>query len=330
MKENITVPVQKFLSTMARTDQKFGYHHIKNILVGSRRKEVLKFNHDELSTYGIGKEFSRPEWKQLYRELMRQDIIVREFEHKSLKLTPKAVEILKGRQEVFGVIEEPKQKDQSGTAKSDIESLDFNKALFKLLKEKRTGLARKQNVPPYIIFADTTLIEMAYYFPQTKESLLKIHGVGRAKAKKFGADFMKVIVSFCKEHDVEERSKSGNQKQKTVKKSLSKDSRPYQVGELFNNRKTIAEIASHFEIKEGTVLSNLLKYVRAGNSIPSDDVLQSSSLNDSELNKVKEAFDKHGTEMLRPIFDELNEEVSYDELRVVQLFLITKNESAQS
>ena len=93
-RENITVPVQKFLSTMARTEQRFGYNHILNILLGSRRKEVLKFNHDKLSTYGIGKEFSRPEWKQVYRELMKQDIIVREFEHKSLKLTPKAI---KGR-----------------------------------------------------------------------------------------------------------------------------------------------------------------------------------------------------------------------------------------
>jgi ATP-dependent DNA helicase RecQ len=323
-RENITIPVQKFLSTMARTDQKFGYHHIKNILVGSRRKEVLNFNHNKLSTYGIGAEFSRPEWKQLYRELMKQDIIVREFEHKSLKLTPKAMEILKGNQEVFGVIEEPQQKKQSGTAKSDIESLDFNKELFNLLREKRMDLAKAGSVPPYVIFADTTLIEMAFYFPQSQESLLNIHGVGRAKAEKYGTDFMNVIIDFCSENKLEERSKSSTYKPKTVKKSLSKDSRPYQVAELFHNGKSVGEIAAHFEVKEGTVISNLSKFVKAGNTIPSDRILEASTLNDSDFKKVGKAFKKHGLEMLRPIFEELNEQVSYDELRVVQLYMMCK------
>jgi len=321
-KENITIPVQKFLSTMARTEQRFGYNHILNILLGSRRKEVLKFRHDQISTYGIGKEFSRPEWKQLYRELMKQDIIVREFEHKSLKLTPKATEILKGNREVFGVIELPVQKMQTGTVKSEIESLDFNKELFALLKQKRMKLAQAQGVPPYIIFADTTLIEMAYFFPQSEGSLLKIHGVGRAKAKKYGTSFMKVIAKFCSEIGLDEKSKSGIQKPKTIKKTISKNSRPYQVAELFNNGKSVAEIAKHFDVKEGTVISNLVKYVKAGNTISNERILETSSLNNADLQKVKKAFKKHGTEMLRPVFDELDEEVSYEELRVVQLYLI--------
>ncbi len=324
-KENITVPVQKFLSTMARTEQKFGYHHIKNILVGSRRKEVLKFKHDKLSTYGIGKEFSQPEWKQLYRELMKQDIIVREVEHKSLKLTPKAIEILKGNQEVFGVIEEPQQKEKAKTAGSDIESLDFNKKLFKLLKEKRMDLARQQNVAPYIIFADTTLIEMAYYFPLTKESLLKIHGVGRAKAAKYGADFLEVITRFTDGTDFSEKPKSGHRNQTTVKKTLSKDSRPYKVGEFFNNGKSVAEIAAHFDVQEGTVISNLSKFLKAGNTLPSDKILEASNLNKPVLERVQEAFSEHGTEMLRPVFEALSEEVPYDELRVIQLYLIAKS-----
>src|SRR5699024_3137682 len=249
--ENITVPAQKFLSTMVRTDQRFGYHHIKNILVGSRRKEVLKFNHDQLSTYGIGKEFSRKEWKQLYRELMRQDIIFREVEHKSLKLAPKAIDVLKGNEQVFGVIEEPEQKTKTRQAKSDIESLDFNRELFVLLKQKRTELAQEQDVPPYIIFPDTTLIEMAYYFPQSKERLLGIHGIGRVKAKKYGTAFLHVIVSFCRQHALDEKQKSGQPKKVTVTKTLSNKSRPYQVGELFNQGKSVPEIAAHFDVKDG-------------------------------------------------------------------------------
>lgn len=323
--ENITVPVQKFLSTMARTDQKFGYHHIKNILVGSRRKDVLKFNHDNLSTYGIGNNLSRPEWKQIYRELMKQDIIVREFEHKSLKLTPKAIEILKGNEEVFGVIEEPVQKTRSASGKSDIESLDFNQELFQLLREKRMKLAQKQDIPPFIIFGDTTLIEMAYFYPQSKESLLKIHGVGRAKANKYGDDFLEIIVEFCQQRNVQERSKSSHIKTKKVKKPLSKSSRPYEVGRMFRNETSVEAIASHFDVKEGTVISNLIKYVKAGETIPAEHILEISNLDKAELQDVRQAFEKHGHEILRPVFDEMNEAVSYDELRVVQLYLMARN-----
>jgi ATP-dependent DNA helicase RecQ len=324
-RENITVPVQKFLSTMARTDQKFGFHHIKNILVGSRRKEVLKFNHDKLSTYGIGKDLSRPEWKQIYRELMKQDIIVREFEHKSLKLTPKAIEILKGNQEVFGVIEEPVQKARTKSSKSDIESLDFNRNLFKLLKAKRMDLARKQGVPPYIIFADTSLIEMAYYYPQTKESLLNIHGVGRAKSKKYGDDFLEVIVEFCQENELEERSKSAHSKSKPIKKTLNRNNRPYQVGKMFKEGNLVSEIASELEIKKGTVISYLIKFVQAGNSIPSNKIIVASSLNDDDLKLVHDAFKEHGLDKLRPIYEALDEQFSYDELRIVQLYIMAKS-----
>lgn len=324
-KENITIPVQKFLSTMARTDQKFGYHQIKDILVGSRKKEVLKFGHDKLSTYGIGKEFSRPEWKQLYRELMKQDIIVREFEHKSLKLTPKAVEILKGEQEVFGVIEEPQKKNQTGGAKSEIESLDFNKKLFALLKEKRMDLAQQQGVPPYVIFADTSLIEMAYYFPQSKESFLKIHGVGRAKAGKYGEAFLNPIIEFCTEHGLKERPKSGQLKKSKARKTLSKTSRPYEVGQMFLRGNTITDIATKIDVKVGTVVGYLLKFVRAGNSIPSDKILDASNLSKSNLKRVQQAFAEHGSEMLRPVFEALSEEIAYDELKVVQLYLIAKS-----
>jgi ATP-dependent DNA helicase RecQ len=323
---DITVQVQKFLSTMVRTEQRFGYHHIKDILVGSRRKDLLKFNHDKLSTHGIGKEFSKPEWKQLYRELMKQDIIVRDIEHKSLKLTPKAIEILKGGREVFGVIEEPIQKDTIKAGKSDIESLDFDRELFRLLKEKRMEIARKSGLPPYIIFSDTTLIEMAYYFPQSSEALLKIHGVGNKKHNSYGEDFIGVIREYCGERNLKERTKSTSSRpaKKPIKKTLSRENRPYQVGQMFLDGKTISEIASNIGVKEGTVVGYLIRFVDAGHSISSENILKASNLEESVFDNVKKAFSKHGTEMLRPIFEAMDGEVSYDELRIVQLYLVAK------
>src|SRR5699024_12015730 len=95
---------------------------------------------------------------------------------------------------------------------------------------------------------------MAYYFPQSNERLLAIHGVGRVKAKKYGAAFLPVISSFCRQHALDEKQKSGQPNTVTATKTLSKNSRPYQVGELFKQGESIPEIAAHFGVKEGTVI----------------------------------------------------------------------------
>jgi ATP-dependent DNA helicase RecQ len=223
------------------------------------------------------------------------------------------------------VIEEPVEQKRTKNSKSDIESLDFNRNLFKLLKKQRMDLARNQGVAPFVIFGDSTLIEMAYYYPQSEESLLKIHGVGRAKSKKYGADFLDVIIEYSQQHDLKERSKSAQPKNRPVKKTLSKKSRPYEVGQMFRDGRSVKDIASHFDVKDGTVISNLVKFVKAGESLPNDHLLDISSLNKAEMKQVRKAFDNHGHELLRPVFDELDEAIPYDELRIVQLYLMVEN-----
>src|SRR5699024_8522320 len=198
----------------------------------------------------------------------------------------------------------------------------FNRELFVLLKQKRTELAQEQDVPPYIIFPDTTLIEMAYYFPQSNHRLLAIHGIGRVKAKKYGAAFLPVISAFCQQHALDEKQKSGQPKKVTVTKTLSNKSRPYQVGELFNQGKSVPEIAAHFDVKDGTVLSNLLKCVKAGHSVSPERILEFSTLTKETKEQVIRAFDEHGADLLRPVFEAMNEQVSYDALRVMQLYII--------
>ncbi|SMO42048.1 ATP-dependent DNA helicase RecQ [Gracilimonas mengyeensis] len=325
---DITIPAQKFLSTMVRTDQRFGFHHIKDILVGSRRKDILYNHHDKLSTYGIGKEFSRKEWKQLYRELMKQDIIVRDIEHKSLKLAPKAVDILKGNKEVFGVIKEPDKKKTIKTSKTDIEALDYDRELFQLLREKRTELARKYSLPPYIIFEDTTLIEMAYYYPQSSQALLSIHGVGNKKHNSYGEDFLGVIHEYCKHHGLKERAKNAGKMAYPKKKTLSKNSRPFQVASLFKEGRSVNEIADTFGVKESTVISNLTKYVQAGYKLPADRIRETSSLKNSQFKEVQKAFEELGTSVLRPVYEATDQQVSYQEIRIVKLYYLLSDKES--
>lgn len=132
-------------------------------------------------------------------------------------------------------------------------------------------------------------------------------------------------MEFCQKQGLEERPKSYQTKSKPAKKTLNRNNRPYQVGQMFKGGKLITEIASELGVKKGTVVGYLQKFIRAGHSIPTEHILEASELGTSKLEKVQKTFEKHGHEMLRPVFEDLNEEVSYDELRIVQLYLMVKN-----
>src|SRR5699024_1510689 len=176
--EDMTVHTQKFLSCIARTNQKFGAYYIADILRGSSKKKILNNNHDELSTYNIGNEWSKDQWILLGRMLVRQGYLKREEEYGSLKLTDQGRAVLNGKENVFGVLDRTDtvigDKAIERTS-SDVEN-DYDQDLFEQLRTKRKEMADQQGIPPYTIFPDTTLMEMAYYFPQSKENLLPIYG----------------------------------------------------------------------------------------------------------------------------------------------------------
>ena len=221
------------------------------------------------------------------------------------------------------MIEEQK-KSSSAKSRASAESLEYDHVLFKLLKEKRTALAKEGDVPPYIIFADKTLMEMAYFFPQSERSLLTIHGVGAAKKEKYGDKFLEIIQSYSSEHNLKEKSKGDQVQAPPKQKVIKKSSRSYQVGAMFKAGKPVSEIADHFDNKETTVIQSLAKYVKAGYEIPPEKLQNHSRLSEADFDRVTKAFNEHGNDLLRPVYDALNEEVSYDELRIVQLYLIVQ------
>jgi len=188
---DITVPAQMFLSCVKRTDEKFGAGHIIDILRGSQSQKVLKFGHEKLSTYGIGKMYSVKQWRHLFRQLVQKGALVQEYEHGTLRLTNKAWLILKGKEALWGLLDlrpderiEEEQKDQ----------VQYDKALFELLRRKRKELADKADLPPFTIFHDRTLKEMAALMPLTKKALSAIYGVGEKKIEKYGDIFLDIII----------------------------------------------------------------------------------------------------------------------------------------
>lgn len=323
--EDLTVHAQKFLSCVARTDQRFGAYYIADILRGSKSKKVLENGHDELSTYDIGKEWSKEQWILLGRMLVRQGYLSREQNHGSLKLENKAKAVLDGQENVFGVLDRTDTViggEAIERTTSDVEN-EYDKDLFEQLRAKRKELADQQAIPPYTIFPDTTLMEMSFYFPQSQDSLLAVYGVGSAKQKKYGKDFLKIIKSYCEENDVEKRQRS-LQKKKKKKKSSGK--KYVQVAEAFNDGQSVEHLAEEHGVKQVTILKHLKTYHEKGNELRTEGIASASSLSTRKRDEVLESMKKVGPEILKPVYEDLDKSIGYDELRVMQLYYMALNE----
>lgn len=316
--EDLTVQAQKFLSCIVRTDETYGANYIADVLRGSKSKKVLENDHDELSTYGIGMEWSKEQWIQLSRLLLRQDYLKKDQKYGSLQLKESARAVLNGHENVFGTLDRTVATvDGKAVARTstDVEQ-KYDEKLFEQLREKRKEMADQNGIPPYTIFPDTTLMEMSYYFPESKEQMMQIYGVGSVKLKRYGDIFGKIIKKYKEENEVEERVKKLKKK---AKKSSSKE-KHVQIAEAFNNGQSIEHLAEQYGVKDVTIIRHLKTYLDEGNSLRTEGIAEHSELSTRKRDEVMEIMEEKGPELLRVIYTELDKEVSYNELRIIQLY----------
>ncbi|HSG17246.1 MAG TPA: DNA helicase RecQ [Anaerolineae bacterium] len=318
---DLTIPAQMFLSCVKRTGELFGAGHIVKVLRGSREKRVLKFGHDHLSTYGIGGDYSAKQWSAMAGQFVQQGLLNRELDHGSLKLTQKGQAVLKG-QKVLGQAPEV----EPARVRAQPEEAEYDQVLFELLRTKRKELADAAGVPPYVIFSDRSLADMAAYFPQSDESFLAMHGVGRHKLEKHAEHFLPLIRAYCRENGLAERPKPrASRKRERVRRSA----RTIVIGQAYAAGGSVQELAKQQGVKPRTILSHLLKYVQAGHRIPAGDLLELSALPAAKRDQALAAFEEHGPAYLRPVFEALGGAVSYDELHILRLYYIASRDSAE-
>lgn len=196
-----TVPAQKALSCIYRLQQRFGVKHVIDVLRGSDNQRINQFRHNELSTYGIGSDFSVSEWTSIIRQLIHHGYIEQDIANYSvLKLTEASRAIL--RSETTLTLAKPRikvSKESKKSAKKKEKLLlenDTDHQLFEHLRSLRTRLAKEAQVPSYVIFSDAALAEMAIKRPTDSASFLNITGVGNHKLESYGAIFMDEIQQF--------------------------------------------------------------------------------------------------------------------------------------
>jgi ATP-dependent DNA helicase RecQ len=313
---DITIPAQMFLSCVKRTGERFGAGHIADVLRGSKNERVLRLRHDRLSTYGIGAHYSRAQWMLLSRQLQQKGFLNREVRQGSLKLTPKGYQFLKGGETLYGSIQvlssfAPAFGLQAG-------ELAYEPALFEELRARRKALADMAGLPPYAVFHDRTLIEMATYLPHSTESMANIYGVGTRKQEKYGPVFLDVIVDYCQAHGLAEQRKP-TQGKVTPSASTTGKKRHIQVGEMYSQGQKAEAIAQTLGVTLRTVIGYLETYQSEGHELQADSLFPLVSASEDQQQRALQAFDELGTQFLRPVFEALDGRVSYDDLRILRL-----------
>lgn len=194
-----TILSQKILSCVYRVEQRFGAAHIANILAGSKSKGILEKNHHLLSTFNIIQDYSPYDIKMFIYELIQLGYLTQsDDQYGIIHLTTKSKKVLQGKEEVYFTLVETQDM---APARKDFEDRT-DKNLFERLRRLRKRLADEKNVPPYVIFADTSLKDMATNLPENETDFAKIYGVGKEKLKKYSAVFLEEIAKYSKEKDL--------------------------------------------------------------------------------------------------------------------------------
>jgi len=205
-----TEAVRKALSAILRSDERFGGGHVIDILLGNKTDKICAHGHDSLSTFGVGKEFSKSQWQAIFRQMMGHDLIRPDSSrHGALRMTDAALPLLRGAASLTLRADTVKSAPPARRVKALVSEDDA--PLLSALKAKRRALAEAANVPAYIIFNDKTLIEMAETRPVSLDDMARISGIGTKKLDRFGQDFLQVIAGEAAHMHPQRRKLAGRQ-----------------------------------------------------------------------------------------------------------------------
>lgn len=293
-----TIPAQKLLSAVIRLEERFGMNYVIDFLRGSKSEKIRDW-HKELKTYGVGKDIPKEDWKDYTRQLIDQEYLKQEGEYPVLQLTDLGMNVLQGKEKVF-LFEAEKTAIAVSGKQENIVELERDEALFQKLRQTRKQIADEENVPAFVIFSDATLNELAAYFPQNKEGLEKISGFGEVKIEKYGKAFLEVIVSHCEENQLESKmdKKSARPKRKTRKQKTSGSKK--ESFRLFQEGKSIEEIAEIRGFVPTTIESHLAHFVEKG-----------------ELEVMKLVAPEKIPIIEKAVKEALDDDFSYGEIRIV-------------
>ncbi|KNZ41280.1 DNA helicase RecQ [Acetobacterium bakii] len=314
---DITLEAQKILSCIYRMNSRFGLNMVISVLRGSRNKKIMDMNLDQLSTYGLLKEHTLESLREIIMTLVAKGyVLVTADDFPVLKLTAASTKVLKGQEKVFHkkhLVEMKAVKSKSKVTGKAV--IDCDEALFLQLKALRYSLSQEKELPPFMIFHDASLKEMAAYFPLNKEDFLKINGVGQAKFENYGDLFIQEIQIFADENPIEIRPRPEADSSPREATPVEKEPRggTYEkTYEAFIQGQPLDEIAAARGLTLSTIISHLMRCDQQGKNVDWSDFVDPE-----KETQILAAIESVGLDALKPIKLALPESFSYNDIKIV-------------
>ena len=306
---------QKILSCVARVQERFGVNHVIAVLRGDNTDKIRSMGHDKLSTYGLLREHAKVEVRDWIYQLISQKVLVQEGDpYPVLKLNEASWEVMKKQRDVR--LLKPVRRaaeDKGGKSRADQVSWEgVDRGLFEELRVLRRDQAQEKEVPPYIIFSDATLRELARVRPSSLESMRLVYGIGDAKLREYGQRVLAKVVAYCADNGVAMDQAARAPKREAPVRAAAPTGTRAQAFDLFRDRTVIEDVMHVTGRSRSTVMDYLADFIRQEKV---DDI--SPWVEKALYDQVAAAARKVGAERLKPIFLELNEQVPYDAIRLV-------------
>ncbi|MCP4193159.1 MAG: RecQ family ATP-dependent DNA helicase, partial [Planctomycetaceae bacterium] len=317
-KEEVTVNAQKLLSTIIRTGNRFGGNYVIDVLMGSRAKKVLERQHDQLSCYGIGTDHHRTYWFTLIDTLLAEGLVVQtDDQYPVLYITDKASAVLKGEQQFFMIVP---QEAVASTSKSKRPTVACaHPTLFEELRTLRREIAEADGVPPYVVFSDATLREIADALPSSPRDMLAVSGIGDKKMEHYGEEFLAVVVSWQEVNP--EAEKVVTQTQPRPKRTIKRTSRGgekthHTSKKMFTAGMTVEAIAEERGVASTTIETHLCKCIEEG-----DELDVSKFISNDDYMKIAQIFKDSGGHALTPVVEAGGGSVTYFQAKIVRAMM---------
>jgi len=322
---------QKILSCVARLEQRFGADYTAKVLTGSQDQRILTAGHQRLSTYGLLAEFGVRTVRDWIEQLVGQQYLVKQGEYGVLAITAQGQELLRGQ--AACQLSQPAaraSRDRGSRTPGDSwEGVD--RGLFEELKALRKELATARGVPPYVVFNDAVLRDMARRRPSDDEQLLLVKGVGEAKRTQYGAAFLRKIDAYCAPRglprDVAEAAATagpagGDEPSATRRPAAGRDLGAQRARDCFARGGSVEEAAHAAGRARSTTLGYLAEYLREERIVDA-----SPWVDPVAIRLIEEAAEASGNQRLKPLYERLEGRVTYDDLRIVLACLANREEA---
>ncbi len=304
-----TVTAQKILSCVARVQERFGAGHVADVLLGANTDQIRSFQHEALSTYGLLKELDKKQLTNLIYQLVDQGLLARtDGDRPILKLNEASWEVMRKQRPVRLV--KPKVTGVKRAKGADEGWEGVDRGLFDDLRELRREIAQVRGVPAYLIFGDATLREMARIRPGSMETLGLIRGMGEKKSAEFGQRFVRRIVLYCSQHQLQTDVAVWKQPAETVREAMNAGARS--AAEKFAEGRSIEHVMKSMGRARSTVVDYLCDYIRCQKP---EDV--ADWVDHGTYQRIARAANEIRERGLRPIFDKLGGTVPYETIKIV-------------